>query len=444
MKQMLRVGVCELDITPPVGTALAGSTGPRQSKGIQYPLLVKAIVLESGGTRIAYVIVDLIGLLRKEGDKAVKLASIKTGIPQENIVWAASHTHSGPYTLRIFGEESVINKKWLATIPEKIAECVARADKLKTPALMSRTRGYCTQVQTNRRFRFKDGREINHWLINRGEDELQCVGAAGPIDPEIGIISFEGLKGRLMAVLFHFTMHANTNFCEYFSGDYPAVVAARLAEKYGKQCLTLFMPGASGDINPGGGIAGYRNIGNILADTIISKLDSRRPFAGKVPVGAVKREVIVPYRDLDVDQKKRIRDSLGARRDEYSERVEKVFLKELEIMRKEGTRETATVLQAWRIGEIGFASLPGEPFVEWGIKIKQESPFPWTYPVELGGDYLGYLVTEKAWQAGGYESLICSTAKPSVEGVVSLVDNALEMLNELYRQKNNKRGVHVR
>ena len=38
----------------------------------------------------------------------------------------------------------------------------------------------------------------------------------------------------------------------------PKRVAARLAEKYGKQCLTLFMPGASGDINPGGGIAGYR------------------------------------------------------------------------------------------------------------------------------------------------------------------------------------------
>ena len=428
MKQMLQVGVCELDITPPIGTALCGAIFPRASKGIQDPLYVKAIVLESGGTRIAYVILDLVYLLRREGDKAVKLASRKTGIPEQNIIWAASHTHTGPYIKRLFGsEKSVVNKKWLASIPGKIAECVARADKAKSPALMSRTRGYCSQVQANRRLRFKDGREINAWLLNCGEDNLQCIGSAGPIDPEIGIISFEDLKGRMRAVLFHFAMHANANFGEYFSGDYPAVVAARLAERYGGNCVTLFLPGACGDINPI--VAGYRNIGNILADTIISELDNRRPFAGKIAISAVKREVIVPYRDFDVDQKKRIRDS------QWDKNCQKAFHKELKIVRNEGTRAAATVLQAWRIGEIGFASFPGELFVEWGVKIKQESPFPWTYPVELGGDCHGYLVTEKAWQAGGYESSITGSTKVSVEGVAGMVDNALDMLNELHVQK---------
>lgn len=427
MKQMLHAGVCELDITPPVGTALAGGICPRVSKGIQDPLYVKAIVLESGGTRIAYIIIDLIVLLRKEGDKAVKLTGKKTGIPEQNIIWAASHTHTGPYTMPFFGSEKSIVKKWLASIPEKIAECVARADESKVPVLMSRTRGYCFQVQANRRLRFKDGREINAWLLDRGEDDLQCVGSAGPIDPEIGIISFEDIKGRMMAVMFHFTLHTNTNFGTYFSGDYPAVVAARLAEKFGRHCVTLFLPGACGDIN--GIVSGYRNIGNILADIIIRKLDNRRPFTGKIPVNAVKREIIVPYRDFDVDQRKRIRDS------QWDENSQKIFHKELEIMRKSGARKAATVLQAWHIGDIGFASLPGEVFVEWGIKIKQESPFPWTYPVELGGDYLGYLVTEKAWQAGGYESLICSSAKPSVEGVAGMVASALDMLNELYGRR---------
>ncbi len=428
MKDTLRVGACELDITPPAGTALVGSIFPRVSKGTQDPLYVKAVVLESGGTRLAYVIIDLCLLSRREGDKAVELASRKTGIPAENIVWAATHTHTGPYTGRIFGQEkSVVNKKWLANLPGKIAECVARADATKEPALMSRTRAYCSSVQANRRYRFKDGREINNWALDRGEEDLQCVGSAGPIDPEIGIISFEDLKGKMLAVLFHFTLHANTNFSEYFSGDYPAVVAARLAEKYGQKCVTLFMPGACGDIN--NIVTGYRNIGNILADCIITKLDSRRPCAGKVRLGAVKREVIVPYRDFDVDHKKRIRDS------QWEKKCQTVFFKELEIMRREGKRRTASVLQAWRIGEVGFASLPGELFVEWGIKIKQESPFAWTYPLELGGDYLGYLVTEKAWRAGGYESLICSSARPSVEGVAGMVDGALDMLNELYGRR---------
>lgn len=102
-------------------------------------------------------------------------------------------------------------------------------------------------------------------------------------------------------------------------------------------------------------------------------------------------------------------------------------------MRKAGVREDRTLIQAWRIGEIGFASLPGELFLEWGLKIKAESPFPWTFPVELGGDYLGYLVTRQAWQAGGYESLICRSARPSVEGVALMVDKALELLDRLWK-----------
>ena len=88
---MLLVGVGEVDITPPVGMALAGSLKPRKSIGVQDPLYIKTIVLESGGRRLAYVILDLIKLIRAEGDRGVALASERTGIPPDHIVWAASH-----------------------------------------------------------------------------------------------------------------------------------------------------------------------------------------------------------------------------------------------------------------------------------------------------------------------------------------------------------------
>ncbi|MCM8817511.1 MAG: hypothetical protein NC913_08415, partial [Candidatus Omnitrophica bacterium] len=67
-------------------------------------------------------------------------------------------------------------------------------------------------------------------------------------------------------------------------------------------------------------------------------------------------------------------------------------------------------------------------------KVKRESPFPFTYPIELGGDYLGYLVTQQAWQQGGYESLIARSARPSVEGVELMYEKAIEMLNNLYTE----------
>ncbi len=49
----LLVGSGGVDITPPVGVSMVGALTPRPSIGIDDPLMVKAIVLESGGTRVA-------------------------------------------------------------------------------------------------------------------------------------------------------------------------------------------------------------------------------------------------------------------------------------------------------------------------------------------------------------------------------------------------------
>lgn len=425
MPGTLLVGACEIDITPPIGTALAGSLEPRESKGIDDPLYVKAIVLESEGVRLAYVILDLIFLSRKEGDECVKHASERTGIPVGNIVWAASHTHTGPYTGPIFGsEEGGIDKEWLKSLPEKYAECVARADNAKTPVRMSRVRGYEQGLSHNRRLCFKDGREINTWLLDKGEEDVQCIGAAGPIDPEIGMVAFDDEQDNLVALLFQFTLHTNTNFGECFSADYPGVVAGRIREEFGPQCTVLYMPGACADINTPG--LTCEEVGNRLANVMIKKLKQRVPRAGPITLGSIKKEITVSFRDLTIDQEGRIRAS------QWPEESREVFRREREIMRQEGATEEQTVLQVWHIGDVGFASLPGELFVQLGMKIKQESPFPWTYPVELGGDYLGYLVTEQAWKAGGYESLIARSAKPGPEGVSMMVDEVLAMLADLY------------
>lgn len=425
MGTILLVGAAEVDITPPVGTALAGSLQPRPSTGTDDPLTFKAIVLESGGTRIAYVLADLIALERPIGDEMVALASARTGIPASNIVWAASHTHTGPYTLSIApGFDQVANRPWLASLPEKFAQAVALANDARRPARMSRERGYCLRMIHNRRLRFKDGREINTWLLHQGEAEVQCLGAAAVVDPEVGIVCFDDEQGLPIAVLWHFSLHTNANFGPRFSADYPGVVAQRLREHFGSSVVPIFLPGAEADMNP---LGTYRQIGDELANVIIQRLDQRRPSQSGTRIGALKAEVVVPYRDLAIDQEKRIRDS------QWSPTDQEVFRTELALMRKAKPREDKTVIQAWRIGDIGFASLPGELFLEWGLKIKAESPFPWTYPVELGGDCLGYLVTEKAWQAGGYESLISRWARTSVEGVSSMVDTAQHLLNRLWK-----------
>ncbi len=108
-KHFIGVGASEIDITPPVGTLLAGSLVPRVSTGIQDPLYVKSIVIESSGVKLACVIFDLIAVERELLENAISIASQKTGIPEQNIVWAATHTHTGPYTTRLFSQQQQIN-----------------------------------------------------------------------------------------------------------------------------------------------------------------------------------------------------------------------------------------------------------------------------------------------------------------------------------------------
>ena len=421
MSLTTKIGVAEVDITPPVGTMMAGSLNPRVSQGIEDPLYVKAIVLESGGKRLAYVIFDLVKFTRALGDRGIALASKLTGIPAENIVWSASHTHTGPYLIQTDNVVPVLNQEWLVTMPDKMAACIAAADKAKVPANFCRLRSFHYGLGHNRRVILKNGQAINTWNLAQVPEDLQSIGLAGPIDPEIGILSFDDAQGKLLAVMFNFALHANANFGPKFSGDYPAVVAARLRERFGPQVVTLFMPGACANINP---IMSrqYRLVGDALSEKIIGALETRQPRNISLQLSSVKREVIVPRRDFSAGQEKKIADS------GWSAESQKYFIRSLGSLRKEDKREDLTVLQAWRIGEIGFASLPGELFVELGLKIKRESPFKWTYPVELGGDSLGYLVTQKASEEGGYEPL----SKTAPRGVEIMVGNVLQMLQQLY------------
>lgn len=444
MSDKLLVGAAEVDITPPVGTALAGDLKPRVSEGVEDPLTIKAVVLESGGVKLAYVMLDLVKFYRKEGDAAVKLASARTRIPPTHIVWSATHTHTGPYTGQPFGseDEGAINREWLSSIPEKFAQAVEQAHESRRPARMSRERGYSLAMIHNRRLRFKGGREIGTWLLQRGEEELQCLGSVAPVDPEIGIISFDDQHGVPIAILWHFALHTNTTAGNRFSADYPGVVAGRLRERFGLSTVPIFMQGTCGDIKLAmpamlNRYQRHRYVGDELADIIIQRMEKRKYSDKQITLGALKEEIVVPCRDFTIDQEQRIKDS------QWPPEAQERFRHELELVRKQGETEVKTLIQAWRIGEIGFAGAPGELFVEWGLKIKEKSPFPWTFPVEQCGDALGYLVTEKAWKAGGYESLISRGCNISVEGVAKMVDVALKLLNRLKKQEMKNVGAKL-
>lgn len=423
-KNGLQVGVAEINITPPIGVAMVGALTPRPSTGIDDPLLIKALVVQSGETTLAVVALDLAFLPRYWGDRCVRLASEQTGIPAEQIVWCATHTHTGPIADAHVYPDGVApsDLAWLEKLPGQFAQAVSDASARRRPARLSRCRTFCLDVASSRRIRFKNGLDLNCWNLGAADTEVQSLGFASHVDPEVNALCFDSESGTLTAVIWTFACHTNANFGPHFSADYPAVVAEQVRQKFGANCFSLFLPGPCGDVNP---LVPWKELGKRMADVLIPAIEARRPVADPLPIQALKRDITIPARPFRPDEEWRRRVS------GWSPDLIRWFEWSESRMKELNQRQINTVLQAWRIGDIGFISVPGELFVERGLDLKRLSPFPWTYPIELGGDSVGYLVTHAAEQSVGYESLHCWVSRLDAEGVDRLIEGGLDLLKEL-------------
>jgi Neutral/alkaline non-lysosomal ceramidase, N-terminal len=131
----LRVGFGEKDITPDIAKKpvyLAGFGKGRKATGVHDPLMVRAVVLADGKTKIALASVDVVGLFFPLIEK------VRQRLPGFNYVLVSStHNHEGPDTLGLWGLNSIqsgVDPDYLQTIAEGIVAAVKDADQARRPA----------------------------------------------------------------------------------------------------------------------------------------------------------------------------------------------------------------------------------------------------------------------------------------------------------------------
>ena len=94
--------------------------------------------------------------------------------------------------------------------------------------------------------------------------------------------------------------------------------------------------------------------------------------------------------------------------------------------------ETLSIpVNALHFGPFAIATNAGELFVEHGLEIKQDSPFPFTVVTELTNGLAMYQPTREAFEQQGYETLV-GPNRVSAEGIEMLVDTAVELLDSLW------------
>lgn len=424
----LRVGSATVDFHADDSMVIGGGIGPGRAQGQEGKLRAVAVVLaDARDTRLAIVACDILMVERDILDAASRRIERETGIPFQNILINATHTHHAPTTCTVHGYER--EEAFTQNVLESIVASVAKANEiaLKSPPCTFLFRlGEESSVGQNSRLLLGDNKIF--WVGHR-ED---AVRPTGPFDPELPVLAFRRPDNKYAAIVFNHSTHSiGAKQPGKRSPAFYGLAAQALEEDLGTN--VAFLEGASGsthNITLTAAEAEFR-----IKTAVERALGQAKPMPA-TPLASLKREIDVRVRHFDEVQEdeavrsyctERIPDKNGA------ESVIEVFRK---MRRKIADRQGAarkTWVQAMRIGDVAIVGVPGEYFTRLGQEIKRQSPFRYTIVAELANDWVGYVPDREGFTLGGYQvwtGLHSYVAPGTGEQIVATAVELLEELNK--------------
>ncbi|MGQ9519015.1 MAG: neutral/alkaline non-lysosomal ceramidase N-terminal domain-containing protein [Candidatus Fervidibacter sp.] len=429
----MQAGFAQTDITPEVGAVIPGGFKKRISTGIHDPLHATAFVVSDGQTIAAIVSVDALSVKRSIVQSARNLAQSRCKIPAQNIMVAATHTHSGGPIANAF--ECEANENYCQFVAEQIAEAIVKAKENMTDVRLGTAVGHENRIAFNRRFVMKNGRHQTH----PGKGNPDIVRPAGPTDPNVGVIAVQDKSGDMLGFMVNFACHCTVMGGTEFSADYPFFIAETLRKEFGEQCLTLFLQGASGDVTqvantlqrePEFGEKWAWKIGTRLGGEVV-KTVALMEFVESAPIQVAHSTVRLSRRKVPeklLEEAKRILSEDGV------PDVERIYARELVLLSEEVSKEplVEAETQVMAIGQTAIVAIPGELFCSFGLDIKRGSPFPTTLIATCANGMVGYLPTPEAFKGGGYEVRLARSSQLMPDAGNQLVGEAIKLLQSLH------------
>ncbi len=454
-----KLGAAKTGMTPPKGSIIGDSYGIRVSEGVHDELYIKTLVFEQAGQRVAFITLDVISLPHLLVMKSRALIHKQTGIAVNNIILNATHLHAGPQMNPLFwdvvgGSAKLKSQEFTLKLPELILESVKSAISKIQPVHVSIGNVQETSISFNRRFLMKDGT----FKTNPGKLNPNIVRPAGPIDPSLSMVYFESLDKKPVAILVNFALHVAVVGGNNFSSDFPGVMSDLIGKVKGEEVVTVFTNGTSGNINHidvsnSNQLSGFdesQRIGTILAERVLNALNSLRPIpitSLKATIQAVNLPVFKVVEKLEMIWAKDVISKFGKPKGSGFADVVSAW-RILDLVKYQGgldTRHNSTTTVPLTVdgsalesevsviafgNQMALVGFPGDAFVELGLGIKLNSPFPFTIVSEQSGNgTLSYIPNKKAFPEGQYE---VNSARYRSGGGESLVDAALETLISIF------------
>lgn len=398
--QGLKVGAAKRIITPDPLLPVSGGIGkPNPVKEKKGELSTRAIVLENNGKRIAIVSVDNLGWTSVLGNKSRALIK---GISPENIIIAATHTHSAPDAYGFPDEtgKAYADLKYLDWCAVQIADAVNEAIKNLEPASM----------------KIAVGEAKGKIAYNYYAPQLY--------DPRCGVIQGISKKGKTLFTLVNYAIHPEVLGSDkgILSPDLCGPMYDQIESKAGG--MAIFLNGAQG--------------GMVTADT--------RLEYGKEGQGGKEAntwEECIRIGQLLGEESLRIIEKAPVLENPSvfctSKTVE--FPIESEMMQfilknsplkynfaKENTVNTQVNLV--NIGPAQILTIPGEALPNIGFYLKRKMPTKMPFLFGLANDAFGYILTKedfnsfKRYEYISRTSLGEMTAEIYINEALKLISNS--------------------
>jgi hypothetical protein len=345
----LRAGVAALKITPALDRTvyIAGYDSNRVAASVHDDLWARALVLERGDTRMAIVACDLIGL---SNYRVRRIRARIHSVPAENVLIAATHVHSGPDTLGLWGKAPLstgLDPVYLERLEAQVVAAVdAAAQDLQPVTLAAGT----VQVP--------DG------LVYNSREPIQ--------DKVLTALRLTGRDGQTVASVINYGGHPEVNKTTALTSDYVHYVREAAERRFGG--TALFLNGALGGmVTPqisAHTFAEMQRVGEGVGAAAVSALESAKEV--RVPEITIRRRTV----KLPMDNSN-FKLMLGAK-----------------VLDGEATASGQVETEVWRVdlGPITLVSIPGEILPKPALALKAAMPGRYPMIVALGNDELGYIL----------------------------------------------------
>ncbi|MCM4168588.1 hypothetical protein DHD08_12945 [Arenibacter sp. H213] len=395
--QQLKVGAAMRNITPDPLIAVSGGVGiPKPASVKKGDLTVRAMVLEKAGERIAIVNIDNLGWPAALGNRTKALIK---GIPPENIMIGATHTHSAPDAYAFPDEtgKSSADLAYLDWCVTEMADAINEAIEGLEPAYLKIAVGEA-----------KGKIAYNYYAPNL-------------YDPRCGVIQALGTGGKNkdkpIVTLVNYAIHPEVigNGQGILSPDLVGPLYDRIATK--TQGMAIFMNGAQG--------------GMVTADNRLDQNKEANDWEECIRIG-----------NLLADEALRLLSDAKPQRNPqlFIQSQQVTFPIESEMMRSIlnnsplslGTTEDgkiSTTINLLNIGTAQILTIPGEALPNIGYFLKRKMPTDHPFLFGLTNDAFGYILTKEDYNSFKRYEYITKTSLGERTGEIMVT----ELLNLVKR-----------